>query len=211
MDQAQTKPLVIGIAGGTGSGKTTIAEAILAKFHINDFTLINQDFYYRDRSHLSKEDRENINYDHPDALETDLLIKDLKKLIAGQHISLPCYDFASHSRKPQGNPLAPARTIVVEGILVFVEKDLRELMDLKIFVDTEDDIRLLRRIKRDIVERGRNIESVLDQYVTTVKPMHKTFVEPTKQFADIIISGEDIFAAMDVIVSTMKSITGFSE
>jgi uridine kinase len=180
-------PLVIGVAGGSGSGKTTISSAIVEQIGQDQVALIEHDAYYREYRSLAVEEKAKINFDHPDSLETELLIEHLRTLIAGQSIERPVYDFTTHSRLPQTVTVDPKPTIVVDGILVFTEKELRELMDLKIYVDTDSDLRVLRRVQRDIEERDRTLQSVITQYLSTVRPMHLQFVEPSKRYADIII------------------------
>jgi uridine kinase len=180
-------PLVIGVAGGSGSGKTTISSAIVGQIGRDHVALVEHDAYYREYGSLPFEERAQINFDHPDSLETELLIEHLRSLIAGQAIEKPVYDFTTHSRLAQTVIVEPKPTIVVDGILVFVEQELRELMDLKIYVDTDSDLRILRRLQRDIEERERTLDSVIDQYLSTVRPMHLQFVEPSKRYADIII------------------------
>jgi uridine kinase len=193
-------PFVIGVAGGSGSGKTTVVRHIIERVGPVNLTLIQQDSYYRDMAHMSYEDRALQNYDHPASLETDLMTRHVRTLIDGGSVDIPVYDFASHERARQVITAAPRPVILIDGILIFFEKELRDLMDLRIFVDTDADVRLLRRLKRDIVERGRSIDSVLAQYETFVRPMHLEFVEPTKRYADIIIphGGENI-AALDML------------
>ena len=180
-------PLVIGIAGGSGSGKTTITSAIVDQVGRDQVALVEHDAYYREYGALPFEERAKINFDHPDSLETELLTEHLRTLVAGQAVEKPVYDFTTHSRLPQTVTVEPKPTIVVDGILVFVESELRELMDLKIYVDTDADLRILRRLQRDIEERDRTLESVVGQYLSTVRPMHLQFVEPSKRYADIII------------------------
>ena len=180
-------PLVIGVAGGSGSGKTTISSSIVAQIGKDLVALVEHDSYYRDYGSLSFEERAKVNFDHPDSLETDLLIEHLRALIAGRSIEKPVYDFTTHSRLPETVTVEPKPTIVVDGILVLVEQELRELMDLKIYVDTDADLRILRRLQRDIEERNRSLDSVISQYLSTVRPMHLQFVEPSKRYADIII------------------------
>jgi len=179
--------LIIGIAGGSGSGKTTFAEKVRDNLHDADLGLIKHDSYYKPLDHLSFEERKKTNFDHPDSLDTDRLIEDLSKLRAGKSIQVPVYDFNNHTRTKDVEHLDPPRVVIVEGILIFVSVRLRDLFDMKIFIDTDADDRLMRRIKRDMVERGRKLEGILDQYDDTVKPMHLEFVEPSKRWADLII------------------------
>ncbi len=179
--------LVIGIAGGTGSGKTTVVEAIVEALEGATVSFIEHDAYYRDLHHLDFEERAAQNFDHPDAFETELMVEHIRRLRRGEAIEKPVYDYASHLRTQQTTRVDPAPVLVVDGILVLAEKQLRDVMDLKIFVDTDADVRLVRRIQRDIKERGRSPDSVLEQYMTTVRPMHLQFVEPSKRYADIII------------------------
>jgi len=181
------KPILIGITGGTGSGKTTVAEAIHSAFEGNSITMIMQDSYYKDQSHITFEERLKTNYDHPHSIDMDHLIRDLKSLMSGQSIDMPVYDFAEHTRKSETIRIVPTDIIIVEGILVLDDKNLRDLLDIKIYVDTDADIRILRRMQRDINERGRSMESVINQYLNVVRPMHEQFTEPTKRYADIII------------------------
>jgi len=181
------KPLVIGVAGGSGSGKTTIINSIIEEIDPFDVVTLQHDSYYRDNNHLPLLERENINYDHPDALETELLISNLSNLLEWKDVEAPIYDFKTHSRKKKGIIKKPAEVVIVDGILIFVEEKLRELMDVRIFVNTDSDIRFIRRLKRDIVERNRSLDSVVNQYLATVKPMHLAFVQPSRRFADIII------------------------
>lgn len=181
------KPLIIGVAGGTASGKTTIANAIMASINHPQMVMIPHDAYYKDASHLPLAERARINFDHPDALETELMVHHLRELIAGRAIEMPVYDFATHSRLKQGIVKRPAKVVIIEGILIFCEQALRELMDVKIFVDTDADLRFIRRLRRDIQERQRSMESVIQQYLGTVRPMHVAFVEPSRKYADLII------------------------
>lgn len=181
------RPLVIGIAGGSGSGKTTIAHAIVEPLSADDVSFLEHDAYYRDQRDVPFEERVRTNYDHPDSLETDLLVRHIGDLRAGHPIEKPVYDFAGHTRTDATVEVKPTRVVVVEGILILVEPALREVMDLRIYVDTDADLRLMRRLQRDIEERGRTVESVMRQYLATVRPMHLQFVEPSKRYADIII------------------------
>lgn len=182
---SRLSPLVIGIGGGSGSGKTTIAQAVVSA--LTGVTLIQHDSYYRHQPHLSYAERTRVNYDHPDSLETELLIKHLQELKAGEPIDQPTYDFTLHLRASATERVEPAPVLLVDGILVLADADLRAQLDLKIYVDTDPDIRLARRLRRDIEERGRTPNSVLDQYSATVRPMHLEFVEPSKRYADLII------------------------
>ena len=197
-------PLVVGIAGGTGSGKTTVAHKLAAAMPAGRCITIEHDAYYRDQAHLSAEERARINYDHPASLESDLLATHLRDLRAGQTVEVPIYDFANHTRRKETRRLAPARVIIVEGILVFTEPALREQLDIKIFVDTDSDIRLIRRIRRDLEQRGRTFQSVRDQYYATVRPMHLEHVEPSKRWADLIVpEGGDNKVALDVLLGQL--------
>jgi uridine kinase len=197
----------VGVAGGTGSGKTTIVEEMLRGIDPNNVLLIQHDSYYKDRSHLPSHERANINYDHPDALETSLLIQHLKQLLAGQAASIPIYDFVTHTRKPESRNVPPCKVIVVEGILILAEPSLRELFDIKVFVDADPDLRFIRRLERDIAERGRTRESVVAQYLHTVRPMHLEYVEPSKRYADVIVpEGGHNLVAVDMIVTKIRSV-----
>ena len=196
--------LVIGIAGGTGSGKSTLMEELVHRFG-DEVTVLSHDNYYRRRDGISMEDRQKINYDEPAALETDLMAKHLDQLRRGETVECPVYDFTQHNRSDQTMTLVPKRVIIVEGILIFENKELRDLMDIRIFVDTDADVRLCRRIARDVNERGRTLESVLDQYQTTVKPMHELYVETSKKFANIVVpEGGRNFVALDLILSRIQ-------
>jgi uridine kinase len=181
------RSIVIGVAGGTGSGKTTVAHEILERVGAIHIAYIPHDAYYRDHSHLPPEERAQVNYDHPNSLETELLVAHLKELRAGRAIDIPVYDFTTHTRTPQTRRVGPAPVVLVEGILVFAERELRDLFDVKLYIDTDADVRFIRRLRRDIEERGRSAESVCDQYLSTVRPMHLEFVEPSKRYADVII------------------------
>lgn len=180
-------PIVIGVAGGTGSGKTTVANQILQHVGAEHITYIPHDAYYRDHSHLPPHLRDQVNFDHPDSLETELLVEHLKELRSGRAVEIPIYDFTTHTREKQTRRVKPAPVVLVEGILVFVEPELRDLFDVRLYVDTDADVRFIRRLRRDIEERGRNVESVCEQYLSTVRPMHLEFVEPSKRYADVII------------------------
>jgi len=178
--------IVIGIAGGTGSGKSTLIRRIKKEFN-NEITILSHDFYYKEISNLEFSERAKLNYDHPNAFDTSLMIKHIKQLKKGKHIERPEYDFVIHNRKKETVTVAPAKVIIVEGILIFENKDLLDLFDIKVFIDTDADVRIIRRILRDVRERGRSLDSVINQYLTTVKLMHEQFVEPSKKNADIII------------------------
>ena len=196
--------LVIGIAGGTGSGKTTLMKNLIARF-ADDVTVLSHDNYYRRHDELPYEERCKLNYDEPAALETDLMARHLDALRHGQAIRCPVYDFSVHNRSDETVLITPQRVIIVEGILIFENKQLRDLMDIKIFVDTDADVRLCRRIKRDVNKRGRTLESVLQQYQQTVKPMHEKYVEPSKRFADIVVpEGGKNAVALDMIMLTIQ-------
>jgi uridine kinase len=203
----RTTPLVIGIAGGSGSGKTTVARVILERVGGEQIALLPHDAYYRDLSHLSMAERAAVNFDHPDSLETELLVQQVRQLKAGQPVALPVYDFKNDTRTTQTIPVQPQRVILVEGILIFAEPELRQLFDVKIFVDTDADVRLIRRLQRDITERGRTSESVIAQYLSTVRPMHLEFVEPSKRYADVIIpEGGLNEVAMDMVVARVEAL-----
>jgi len=200
------RPVVIGIAGGTGSGKTTVAEAIVRRIGPERIALIQQDSYYKDQSHLPIEERVRINYDHPESIDTALLIRHLQELIAGRPVEVPIYDFTTYTCTPHTRRVEPRPVILVEGILVFVEKALRDLFDIKIYVDADPDIRFIRRLRRDLAERGRTLESVIQQYLSTVRPMHLEFVEPSKRYADIIIpEGGFNTVALDLIIARIRA------
>lgn len=185
-DEMKDNVIVIGIAGGTGCGKSTMINKIKEEFS-EKITIISHDFYYKQHNDISFEDRKLLNYDHPNAFDTDLMIEHIKKLAQGECIERPVYDFTIHNRIDETVTVKPAKVIIVEGILIFESKELRDLFDIKVFIDTDADVRIIRRIIRDVKERGRTLESVVNQYLTTVKPMHEQFVEPSKKFADIIV------------------------
>ena len=196
--------LVIGIAGGTGSGKTTLMKNLIAAFE-NDVTILSHDNYYKRHDDLTYEERCKLNYDEPAALETDLMANHLDQLRHGQAIDCPVYDFTQHNRSSETIRIEPRKVIIVEGILIFENQPLRDLMDIRIFVDTDSDVRLCRRIKRDVNKRGRSLESVLQQYQETVKPMHEMYVEPSKKFANIIVpEGGKNLVALDMITGRIK-------
>ena len=197
--------IVIGVAGGSGSGKTTVSQAILDRVGREHIVYLQHDSYYRDRSDLSLEERARQNYDHPDSLENELLVQHIHALRLDQSVRIPVYDFATHLRSAETRLMEPRPIVLLEGILIFADKSLRELMDVKIFVDTDSDLRFIRRLKRDISERGRTVESVFQQYLDTVRPMHLEFVEPSKRYADVIIpEGGFNTIAIDMVVARVE-------
>lgn len=201
----QNDIIVIGIAGGTGSGKTTITRKIMEHFGA-DVTVIYHDNYYKAHHEMSYEERTKLNYDHPDSFDTDLIVRDLAALRRGESIECPVYDYTIHDRSSQTLTIRPARVIVVEGILIFHSPALRDQMDIKLFVDADADVRILRRIQRDVKERGRSLDSVITQYLTTVKPMHDAFVEPSKRYADVIIpEGGQNQVAIDMVINRVSA------
>jgi len=203
-----TNPLVIGVAGGSGSGKTTVVRRILDALPEERVTVLEHDRYYRDRNDLRLEERAALNYDHPDSLETDLLVHHITELRAGRPVRVPTYDFALYARKSSTALIEPRPTIIVEGILIYTDARLREMIDIKVFVDADADTRFIRRLRRDVSQRGRTMESVIDQYLGTVKPMHLEFVEPSKRYADIIIPiGGYNPVAIDMVLSMIRSLT----
>ena len=194
------EPLIIGVAGGSGSGKTTVVRHIINRIGEENILLIQHDSYYRDLKHLPFEERSKQNFDHPSSLETELMIRHIEALKEGYQVEIPIYDFTKHIRKEETRLVEPKQIILIDGILIFTEKELRKLMNIKLYVDTDDDIRLLRRIQRDIVERDRELQNVLTQYQKYVRPMHLEFVEPTKRYADIIIPrGGENQVALDMV------------
>ena len=200
------QPVLIAVAGGSGSGKTTVSHSILERVGRDRIAYLQHDSYYRDRAALPIEERARINYDHPDSLETDLLVEHLKLLRACRAAEVPQYDFAQHVRKAESRLMEPRPIILVEGILIFVDRALREMFDIKIFVDTDSDIRFIRRLQRDIAERGRTMDSVVHQYTETVRPMHLEFVEPSKRYADLIIpEGGFNQIAIDMVVARINA------
>jgi uridine kinase len=199
--------LVIGVAGGYGSGKTTVVRRIVDSLGSEHVTLLDHDRYYRDRNDLRLEERAALNYDHPDSLETDLLVQHVRALKAGTAVEAPRYDFTRYARLAENDTLEPRRALIVEGILILTDAALRELMDIKVFVDTDSDTRFIRRLQRDVAERGRTMESVIDQYQSTVKPMHREFVEPSKRYADVIIPlGGHNTVAVDLLLTMLRSV-----
>lgn len=208
MTESKSKnTMVVGIGGGTGSGKTTLADLIRKRMGMDGIAFLAHDAYYRDQKHLTPEERAKVNYDHPDSLETDLMVRHIQELLRGQAIEMPVYDFSTHSRKTETVHVSPKPVILVEGILIFVEKELRDLFDMKIFVDTDADLRLIRRLLRDIQERGRTLQSVVDQYLRTVRPMHLEFVDASKRYADIIIpEGGFNVVALDMVIARLQSL-----
>ena len=201
-----TLPLVVGIAGGSGSGKTTLAEAILDEIGRERIAFLPHDAYYRDQAELPYEERKKVNYDHPDALETSLLIQHIKALQAGHAIDLPVYDFVAYTRSAETIRVEPKSIILVEGILIFTEPELRNLFSMKLFVDADPDLCFIRRLTRDITERGRPLESIIRQYLATVRPSYIEFVEPSKRFADVIIpEGGKNAVALQMVIARLKS------
>jgi len=203
----QGKPVVIGVAGGSSSGKTTVAKAICERLGHQSIVLIEQDAYYKDQSQLPFEERLKVNYDHPLAFDTELLIEHLQKLIRYEPIDMPVYDYKAYTHSTATIRVEPRDVIILEGILVLEDERLRKLMDIKLFVDADPDIRIIRRLQRDILERGRSMESVIRQYLEVVRPMHNQFIEPTKRYADIIIpEGGKNAVAIDLMVTKIRSI-----
>ena len=199
-------PIIIGIAGGTGSGKSTLAENIRKEFADN-ISMLSHDYYYKSYSELTFDERKKMNFDHPDAFDTDLLIKHLKELKSGKTIFRPVYSFVSQTREDQTVEVVPKKVILLDGILIFENKELRDMMDIKIYVDTDADIRFIRRLLRDVKDRGRSLDSVIEQYRATVKPMHEQFVEPSKRYADIIVpEGGYNHVALNMIIEKIRSI-----
>lgn len=201
--------LVIGIAGGSGSGKTTVAELIARDLGENRVTLVVQDNYYKDLSHMSPEERAKVNFDHPDSIDAGLMAEHVRCLKKGRIIQMPVYDFKTHTRLKETITVQPKPVIIIEGILVLECKELREPMDVKLYVDTDDDIRFIRRLKRDIAERGRDFDSVVDQYLSTVRPMHLEFVEKSKRYADVIIPWRGFnTAAIEMVINMVRGALG---
>lgn len=207
LDRQRTAPIVIGVAGGTASGKTTVSEQILARIGVARIAFLQHDSYYRDAGHLPLEERALRNYDHPDSLDTPLLVDHLLRLRRWEPVDVPLYDFTTYCRLPESRLVPPAPVVLVEGILIFAERSLRELMDIRIFVDTDADIRFIRRLRRDIAERGRSLDSFVAQYLETVRPMHLEFVEPSKRYANVIVpEGGRNQVAMEMIISRIQTL-----
>ncbi|WP_442893542.1 uridine kinase [Bacillus sp. 2205SS5-2] len=203
----EPKPIVIGVAGGSGSGKTSVTRAIYESFQEHSILMVQQDFYYKDQSHLPFEERLKTNYDHPLAFDNDLLINHLQCLLRHEEIEKPVYDYKMHTRSEDTIHVEPKDVIILEGILVLEDERLRNLMDIKLYVDTDADLRIIRRMLRDIKERGRSIDSVIDQYVNVVRPMHNQFIEPTKRYADVIVpEGGHNHVAIDLMVTKIQTI-----
>src|SRR5687768_18362264 len=204
-----TRPVIVGIAGGTGSGKTTVARAIYDRVGSDKIEWISHDSYYRNFEGLNPEERHHINFDHPDSLETELLARHIDVLCKGAAVEVPIYEFAAYARKPETQRVEPRRVIIVEGILVLAEPELRKRIHIKLFVDTPADIRFMRRLMRDVQKRGRTLESVVEQYMATVRPMHEEFVEPSKRYADLIIpEGGENQVALDAIIARVEHLLG---
>lgn len=202
-----SKPFFIGVAGGSGSGKTTVVANLIKVLKNHSVLCISHDDYYRNQDHLPMSERERTNYDHPDSLETDLLVRHLKELAKNHSVQKPTYDFSHHTRSKVTENIDPAKVVIVEGILLFENKELRDMLDLKVFVDTDPDIRVLRRIERDIKERGRTFEFTVDQYKKFTRPMHLEFVEPSKRYADIIVpEGGHNNVALDLLLARVKEL-----
>jgi uridine kinase len=208
MQNISFQPFIIGVAGGSGSGKSTVSQKVLAAFGADMVSVVMQDDYYLDQTHLSPEVRPHTNYDHPQAFEWSLLVQHVQDLRNGKAIEMPEYDFKLHNRSSHTIPVKPAPVIVIEGLFALYDPDLCDMMSLKIFVDTASDIRFIRRMQRDITERGRSVESVVNQYLETVRPMHKQFIEPTKRNADIIIPHGANGPAVDMITTKVASVIG---
>jgi uridine kinase len=201
------RPVIIGVAGGSGSGKTTVVQEIVKALGPDDVTVIEHDSYYRDRGGLTPAERAAVNYDHPDALETPLLVRHARALLDGMPVRVPVYDFATHTRTDRTVEATPRRAVILEGILVLAERELRELMDIRVFVDTDADIRFIRRLERDVAERGRSVPSVVSQYCESVRPMHLEFVEPSKRHAHLILpEGGYNAVAVDMLITKIRSI-----
>jgi uridine kinase len=206
-ESAASRPVVVGVAGGSGSGKTTVVSEIVRALGPDHVTVVQHDSYYKDRSGLAPAERAAVNYDHPDALDTPLLVRHVRELVDGRTASVPVYDFSSHTRTTRTNRVDPRPAVIVEGILVLAEPELRALMDIRVFVDTDADLRFIRRLARDVSERGRTNESVVSQYLETVRPMHLEFVEPSKRYAHVIVpEGGENAVAVDMLITKIRSI-----
>jgi uridine kinase len=207
VSETKKRPLIIGVTGGSGSGKTTVSQAIYDELAGKSIMIIAQDTYYNDQAQMTMAQRKAVNYDHPLAFDTDLLISDLKKLLNNESIEMPVYSYSEFTRSNKTVRTEPRDVIILEGILILDDPRLRDLLDIKVFVDTDDDIRIIRRIQRDMVERGRSLQSVIDQYLTTVKPMYHQFIEPTKRYADIIVpEGGENTVAIDLLTTKVRDI-----
>jgi len=207
MEKAHGAPLVIGVAGGSGSGKTTVSQAILSRVGRDRIAFLEHDLYYQDLSHMPLEQRRQVNLDHPDAFDNGLCIEHLDALIRGEPVEVPTYNYTTYMRQSEVNLVLPQPVVLIEGILIFADRDLRKRMDIKLFVDAEGDTRFIRRLQRDIRERGRTVESVIDQYMKTVRPMHLEFVEPSKRYADIIIPRGGLNSiAIDMVVARIEGL-----
>ncbi|MEN8098118.1 MAG: uridine kinase [Chloroflexota bacterium] len=203
----KNKPIVFGVAGGTGSGKTTVANAILTRVGAGATAFLPHDAYYRELAHLAPEERQKFNFDHPESLETELLVEHINTLLDWKPVPVPVYDFSTHTRTKQTRCVEPSPIILIEGILIFAERELRELMDIRVFVDTDADVRFIRRLQRDVNERGRSVDSIIHQYMSTVRPMHLEFVEPSKRYADVIVpEGGFNEVAMTMISARLKEL-----
>ncbi len=201
------RPIIIAVAGGSASGKTTVVEEILSKFDKKDVTVIRHDDYYKDQTELTMEERIKVNYDHPLSLDNDMMYDQILQLLKGHKIYRPIYDFENHNRSSEVKEIKPTQIIILEGILIMEDKRIRDLCDIKLFVEADDDLRFIRRLIRDMKERGRSLDSVINQYLTTVKPMHYSFVKPQKRYADVIIPNDkDHKVAVDLIITKIKSI-----
>jgi len=208
-ENPKSRAILIGIAGGTGSGKTSIAKALMKELGRDEVVVLEQDSYYHDLGHLPPEERMRVNFDHPDSVDFERMRQDMQTLLSGRSVDVPIYDYTTHTRKADTRQISGHRILILEGILVLADAAVRELMDIKIFVDTADDVRFIRRMTRDIKTRGRSFESVVDQYYKTVRPMHTQFVEPTKRFADIIIpEGGHNRVAIDILTTKIASLLG---
>ena len=206
------KVIVIGVAGGTGSGKSTLVKRLQEAFREEDVATLCHDFYYKAHPELTYEERTRLNYDHPQAFDTDMMVEHIKALKNNVPIAHPVYSFVDHNRTAETVPVKPSKVIIVDGILIFEHKELRDLMDIKVYVDTDADVRLARRILRDVRQRGRSMESVIDQYITTVKPMHEEFVEPSKRYADVIIpEGGFNSVAVQMLIQSIRSLIDAQE